>query len=78
MRWAAIEACQHSRPGTKLAADRARIIAARGRNIGVVDGLRDGQIRALANGLRERVGTSRTRDRWGYDSHPWWRGHPLD
>jgi transposase len=61
VRWAAIEACQHSRPGTKLAADRARIIAARGRNIGVVAaarklltyvyyGLRDGEIRALAKG----------------------------
>jgi transposase len=61
VRWAAIEACQHTRPGTKLAADRARIIAARGRNIGVVAaarklltlvyyGLRDGEIRALAKG----------------------------
>lgn len=61
VRWAAIEACQRTRPGTKLAADRARIIAARGRNIGVVAaarkllilvyyGLRDGEIRALARG----------------------------
>ncbi len=61
VRWAAIEACQHTRPGTKLAADRARIFAHRGRNIGVVAaarklltlvyyGLRDGQIRALAHG----------------------------
>ena len=61
VRWAAIEACQRTRPGTKLAADRARIITARGRNIGVVAaarrlltlvfyGLRDGQIRALAAG----------------------------
>jgi hypothetical protein len=61
VRWAAIEACRHTRPGTKLAADRARIIAARGRNIGVVAaarklltyvyyGLRDGEIRALAKG----------------------------
>src|SRR5436190_1956707 len=57
----AIEACQRTRPGTKLATDRARIIAARGRNIGVVAaarklltyvyyGLRDGEIRALAKG----------------------------
>jgi transposase len=61
VRWAAIEACQHTRPGTKLAADRARLIAARGRNIGVVaaarrlltlvfHGLRDGEIRALTAG----------------------------
>jgi transposase len=61
VRWAAIEACQRTRPGTKLAADRTRIVAARGRNIGVVAaarrlltlvfyGLRDGQIRALAAG----------------------------
>ena len=61
VRWAAIEACQRTRPGTKLAADRARIIATRGRNIGVVAaarklltyvyyGLRDGEIRALAKG----------------------------
>jgi transposase len=59
VRWAAIEACQRTRPGTKLAVDRTRIITARGRNIGVVAaarrlltlvfyGLRDGQIRALA------------------------------
>ena len=59
VRWAAIEACQRTRPGSKLAADRTRIITARGRNIGVVTaarklltlvyyGLRDGQIRALA------------------------------
>ena len=59
VRWAAIEACQRTRAGTKLAADRSRIIAARGRNVGVVAaarrlltlvfyGLRDGQIRALA------------------------------
>jgi transposase len=61
VRWAAIEACQHVRAGTKLAADRSRIVATRGRNIGVVAaarrlltlayyGLRDGQIRALAQG----------------------------
>jgi len=61
VRWAAIEACQRTPAGTKLAADWARIIAARGRNIGVVAaarklltlvyyGLRDGQIRALAQG----------------------------
>ena len=59
VRWAAIEACQRTRPGTKLAADRTRIITARGRNIGVVAaarrlltlvyyGLRDGEIRTLA------------------------------
>ena len=52
---------QRTRTGTKLAADRSRIIARRGRNIGVVAaarklltlvyyGLRDGQIRALAKG----------------------------
>ena len=61
VRWAAIEACQLIHPGTKLAADRARIIANRGRNIGMVAaahklltyvyyGLRDGEIRALAKG----------------------------
>jgi len=61
VRWAAIEACQHVRAGTKLATDRSRIIDARGRNIGVVAaarrlltlvyyGLRDGEIRALARG----------------------------
>ncbi len=61
VRWAAIEAVQRTRTGTKLAADRSRIIAHRGRNIGVVAaarklltlvyyGLRDGQIRALARG----------------------------
>jgi hypothetical protein len=60
VRWAAIEACQHVRVGSKLAADRSRIIVTtRGRNIGVVAaarrlltlvfyGLRDGEIRALA------------------------------
>jgi ADP-ribose pyrophosphatase YjhB (NUDIX family) len=59
VRWAAIEACQHTRAGTKLSADRSRIIAARGRNIGIVAaarrlltlvyyGLRDGEIRTLA------------------------------
>ena len=62
VRWAAIEACQRTRPGTKLATDRARIIAARGRNIGVVAaarrlltlvfyGLRDGEIRTLTAGV---------------------------
>lgn len=62
VRWAAVEACQRTRAGSKLAADRARIIAARGRNIGVVAaarklltyvyyGLRDGEIRALAKGV---------------------------
>lgn len=59
VRWAAIEAVQRTPAGTKLAADRARIIENRGRNIGVVAaarklltlvyyGLRDGHIRALA------------------------------
>jgi transposase len=59
VRWAAIEATQRTPTGTKLATDRARIIANRGRNIGVVAaarkllthvyyGLRDGHIRALA------------------------------
>ena len=59
VRWASIEACQRTRPGSKLAADRARIISTRGRNIGVVAaarrlltlvyyGLRDGEIRTLA------------------------------
>ena len=58
VRWAAIEACQRTRPGSKLAADRTRIITARGRNIGVVAAarkqlefvfyaLRDHQVRAL-------------------------------
>jgi hypothetical protein len=61
VRWAAVEACQRTRAGTKLAADRARIIANRGHNIGVVAaarklltyvyyGLRDGEIRALTKG----------------------------
>src|SRR4051812_10299611 len=61
VRSAAIEACQRTRPGSKLAADRTRIITARGRNIGVVAaarrlltlvyyGLRDGEIRSLARG----------------------------
>ena len=56
-----VEACQHVRAGSKLAADRSRIIATRGRNIGIVAaarrlltlvfyGLRDGEIRALAAG----------------------------
>jgi hypothetical protein len=69
VRWAAIEACQRTRPCTKLAADRSRIITAGGRNIGVVAaarrlltlvfyGLRDGQIRALAVG--GRVSRNRT------------------
>ncbi|MCE0764991.1 IS110 family transposase [Pseudonocardia kujensis] len=61
VRWAAIEAVQHVRSGTKLAADRSRLITTRGRNVGVVAaarrlltlvyyGLRDGEIRALARG----------------------------
>jgi hypothetical protein len=62
VRWAAIEACQRTRQATKLAADRARIIAHRGYNIGVIatrpqaahptstTALRDGQIRTLAKG----------------------------
>jgi transposase len=59
VRWAAIEAIQLTRAGTKLAADKAAIIAWRGRNIGKVAaarklltlvyyGLRDGHIRSLA------------------------------
>jgi transposase len=61
VRWAAVEACQRTRAGTKLAADRARIIANRGHNIGVVAAarklltyvyysLRDREIRALTKG----------------------------
>jgi transposase len=61
VRWAAIEAAQRPRSGSKLSLDRARIIDRRGRNIGVVAaarklltlvyyGLRDGEIRALARG----------------------------
>lgn len=60
VRWAAIEACQRTPVGTKLATDRARIIANRNRGVGVVAaarkllmlvyyGLRDGEIRALAH-----------------------------
>jgi transposase len=63
VRWAAIEAVQRTPAGTKLAADRARIITNRGRNIGIVAaarmllthvyyGLRDGHIRALAKQRR--------------------------
>ena len=60
VRWAAIEACQRTRArAPSWPADRSRIIAARGRNIGIVAaarrlltlvfyGLRDGEIRALA------------------------------
>jgi Transposase IS116/IS110/IS902 family len=59
VRWAAIEAIQLTRSGTKLSADKAAIIARRGRNIGKVAaarklltlvyyGLRDGHIRSLA------------------------------
>jgi transposase len=59
VRWAAIEAIQLTRGGTKLSADKARIIERRGRNIGKVAaarklltlvyyGLRDGHIRSLA------------------------------
>jgi transposase len=59
VRWAAIEAIQLTRSGTKLSADKARIIQQRGRNIGKVAaarklltlvyyGLRDGHIRSLA------------------------------
>src|SRR2546423_15415187 len=61
VRWAAIEACQRTRPGTKLATARARIIASRGRNIGglpaarkrrpyVYYRVRAGEIRPLAKG----------------------------
>jgi transposase len=59
VRWAAIEAIQLTRGGTKLSVDKAAIIARRGRNIGKVAaarklltlvyyGLRDGHIRSLA------------------------------
>ena len=59
LRWAAIEAIQHQPDTTKIALDRNRIEARRGRNIAkiaaarklltlVYYGLRDGHIRALA------------------------------
>ena len=59
VRWAAVEAVQRTPAGTRLAAHRCRVIANRGRNIGIVAaarkllthvyyGLRDGHIRALA------------------------------
>jgi hypothetical protein len=60
VRWAAVEAIQHQPDGTKIALDRQRIEARRGRNIAkiaaarklltlVYYGLRDGHIRALAH-----------------------------
>lgn len=60
VRWAAVEAIQRQPAGTKISADRKRIEARRGRNIAKVaaarklltlvdNGLRDGQIRALAH-----------------------------
>ncbi len=54
VRWAAIEACQRTRPGGKLAADRARIITARGRNIGVVAAARE-QLELVYYGLRDHT-----------------------
>ena len=61
VRWAAIEAVQRHPAGTKIAVDRARIEARRGKNIAktaaarklltlVYYGLRDGHIRALTHG----------------------------
>jgi transposase len=61
VRWAAVEAVQRQRGGTKLQADYRRIAERRGRKIGVVAaarkllalvyfGLRDGEIRCLAAG----------------------------
>ena len=61
VRWAAVEAVQRQRGGTKLQADYHRIAERRGRKIGVVAaarkllalvfwGLRDGEIRCLAPG----------------------------
>jgi hypothetical protein len=71
VRWAAIEAIQLTRAGTKLSTDKARIIQQRGRNIGKVAaarklltlvyyGLRDGHIRSLAaaRGLVSRLARS--------------------
>ncbi len=59
VRWAAVEAVQRQRGGTKLQADFHRIADRRGRKVGVVAtarklltlvyyGLRDGEIRCLA------------------------------
>ena len=90
VRWAAIEACQRTRPGSKLAADRTRIITARGRNIGVVAaarrlltlvyyGLRDGQIRALAQGPGDQGSDPGKGARSCSVMTPTrWRGRPLD
>jgi hypothetical protein len=61
VRWAAIEAAQRPRAGSKLALARGRLAERRGRNIATVAaarklltlvyyGLRDGEIRALAKG----------------------------
>ena len=61
MRWAAIEACQRTRPGSKPAANQIRITTARAATSArsplpfrlltlVFYGLRDGEIRALAAG----------------------------
>jgi len=60
VRWAAVEAIQHQPDTTKIARDRTRIEARRGRNIAkiaaarklltlVYYGLRDGHIRAVAH-----------------------------
>ena len=68
VRWAAVEAIQRQPDTTKIALDRKRIEARRGRNIAkiaaarklltlVYYGLRDGHIRALATpGPREHLG----------------------
>jgi transposase len=61
VRWAAVEAVQRQRGGSKLKADYRRIAERRGRKIGVVAaarkllalvfyGLRDGEVRCLAAG----------------------------
>lgn len=61
VRWAAVEAVQRQRGGTKLQADYRRIAGRRGRKVGIVAaarkllalvyfGLRDGEIRCLAAG----------------------------
>lgn len=61
VRWAAVEAVQRQRGGTKLQADYRRIAERRGRKVGVVAaarklltlvyfGLRDGEVRCLAAG----------------------------
>jgi transposase len=73
VRWAAIEAIQLTRAGTKLSTDKARIIARRGRNIGKVAAARklltlvyyayatDTSARWPRPGRREQVGTQPAR-----------------